>query len=286
MERESFPRRAHRALRFFVRFLVGTLLITYAAPKLLGVQFQLMNYVPELPLGKIGGFWLAWAFFGHSYYYQLVIGLGEITCAFLLFFRRTQTLGALCAFPIVANVTLVDFAFEVNNAKSTALLLLVGVLYLLASDFPKLKAFFWNQQEGASGRRSLIASALYSVAILALSLGLIAYLVKSNKNDWDGVYQIESYSINGAPQPLGGGENFREPKLFMDFNGGSYLSLNGKDTRGHCLFDAGRHEFTWIADNKHPETTLKGTYQLDASSLALQGKQNADSVAITLKRLR
>lgn len=148
MEHESLFHRIIRAMQFFVRYLVGSLLLIYAAPKLLGVQFQVMNYVYDTPLGKVSDFWMAWAFFAHSYYYQFFIGLAEITIAFLLFFRRTKTLGTLCALPIVSNVLMVDYFFKVSNAMPVAVVLFLGVLYLLALEFPKLKAFFW-MSEGA-----------------------------------------------------------------------------------------------------------------------------------------
>lgn len=285
MVRVLFSNKVLATLHGIVRYLVATILIFYAGPKLLGKQFQLMNHVGELPLNKIDSFSLAWAFFGYSYYYQLVIALGELTCGFLLCFRRTTTLGALGAFPITANILLVDFAFDVN-AKEVASLLMIGVVFLLAFDFQKLKLFFWDQQSKSSRAWGPIASALYAAAILSFSIGLIVYLVNSNRNDTDGVYQIESYSVNGAAQSLTAGENYREPRLFIDFNGRSYLSLNGRDTRGRFTFNSSHHEFTWTKDWKTPEAKLKGTYRVGASALMLEGTEGADTVIMALKRLR
>ena len=66
MEHESFFKPIHTALQFVARYLVGSILIIYAVPKLLAFQFQVQNYIYELPLNKVPDFWMAWAFFARS----------------------------------------------------------------------------------------------------------------------------------------------------------------------------------------------------------------------------
>jgi len=131
----------------------------------------------------------------------------------------------------------------------------------------------------------VIGNILYAVAVLGLSFGLLEYL-KTSEFPGEGVYRMESYSTNGVPQALSGGEYVREPRLFLEFASTSFLSLNGRDTRGRYSFNPTQHEFTWVPDNIHPESIIKATYQLSDDGLVLRGRQGADDVAIVLKRVK
>ena len=149
MEKGSLASRISRKLQFFARYWVGTILLIYAAPKVMGTQFRVLESVYDAPLGQVSDFWLAWSFFARSYHYQLILGFTEITIAFLLIFRRTKTLGALCSLPITINIIMVDYFFGVaTGALVVASTLLIGALYVLVPDIPRLKAFFWDAHKG------------------------------------------------------------------------------------------------------------------------------------------
>ena len=268
-----------------MRYFIATVLLTYAAPKVLGVQFIVGNYVYDTPLGEIGDFWTAWAFFAHSYYYQFFIGLAEITISFLLLFRRTKLLGSMCALPIVCNVLMVDYFFKVDDAISTAVVLFLGVVYLLALELPRLKAFFWDEQAGSSSSRKAIGSLIYGTVIFFLAVGLLAYLTSTLTSHQEGVYKIERYSMNGVPRTLSAGKYGRDPLIYFELGNNLVESLDGQHTRGNYTFNTEKQEFTLTADRKNPDAVLKGTYQTDGDEMTLRGKQGTDDVEIILRRV-
>lgn len=93
---------------------------------------------------------LAWAFFGHSRMYELMIGAGEVTAAILLLIPRTRTLGALIYFPIALNVMMVNYFFEIGvQDLSTVMVVMAGCLLLV--DFKKLSVL-WSPASYETGR--------------------------------------------------------------------------------------------------------------------------------------
>jgi hypothetical protein len=124
-----------------VRYCLGFILPIYGATKVLDVQFRLPFVVLDTPLGEASGYALTWRFSGYSYAYELLLGLGELVGAGLLFFRRTTTLGACVLLPIVANVAFLNYSHNIP-VKFYSTCYLVMVCYLLALDFPRLSALF------------------------------------------------------------------------------------------------------------------------------------------------
>ena len=53
MENGCFAGRFNRRLQVFARYWVGTILLIYAAPKLMGTQFRILESVYDTPLGKL-----------------------------------------------------------------------------------------------------------------------------------------------------------------------------------------------------------------------------------------
>src|SRR5262249_2909856 len=132
MQKATFVRGLQKGLPVFARYWVGTILLIYAAPKLMGTQFRVPESVYDTPLGQVGDFWLAWSFFARSYEYQMILGCAELTIGLLLIFPRTKTLGALCSLPVTINILMVDHFFSVaKGALLVATTLLIGAVYLL-----------------------------------------------------------------------------------------------------------------------------------------------------------
>lgn len=76
--------------------------------------------------------YLAWVFFGYSRWYEIFIGLGELSAAALLLFPRLRTVGALVCFPIAVNVMMVNYAFDIGVQDLSTLLCVLCVILLLA----------------------------------------------------------------------------------------------------------------------------------------------------------
>ena len=55
-----------------------------------------------------------WAFFSLSPHYMFVTGIFEMVGAFLLLFEKTKLIGVMILFPILLNVFLLDFFYEID----------------------------------------------------------------------------------------------------------------------------------------------------------------------------
>jgi hypothetical protein len=88
---------------------------------------------------------VVWAWMGASYAYNVFAGIAEMGSGFLLFFRRTVTLGALASIAVLLNVVMINFAYDVPVKLYSSHLLLMAV-FLLAPDLKRfLNACYFNR---------------------------------------------------------------------------------------------------------------------------------------------
>ena len=95
--REHYSR-LHRWFRVFVRFSLGSTLISYGSFKLIPLQ---MPYPPLTrllePFGNFSPMGVLWYSIGASRPYEMFTGSVELLCGILLLVPRTQLLGASLA---------------------------------------------------------------------------------------------------------------------------------------------------------------------------------------------
>ncbi|HEY2846198.1 MAG TPA: hypothetical protein VGI80_00175 [Pyrinomonadaceae bacterium] len=274
-----------RVLAFLARYWLGTIFLIYAAPKVLGIQFRVLQSVYDTPLAQVSDFWLAWSFFGRSYEYQLVLAFAEISIASLVLFRRTQTIGALCSLPISINIVMVDYFFGVaTGALFVASALVVAALYLVVPQFPRFKTFFWDEQPSSSSRRG-VANLAYGALVFAGMMGVVILEKRYNPRPYEGAYTIERYSVNGVPQPVGPGQFGMGPTMYLEIRDLLVLSLNGKNTMGKYTIDPATRAFSWTPDPKAPDVVVNGTYETTGNEITLIGTNGTDSLEYILKRI-
>lgn len=124
-----------------VRFFVAFELMRYGAAKLVGMQFYPRYYQLDTRPADLTPMALAWTFFGRVYGYQAASGVLEIAAAVLLCFRRTAVLGACVLLPIMANIVLLDFFYDIP-IKLFSSIYLVMALYVLAPEARRFWTFF------------------------------------------------------------------------------------------------------------------------------------------------
>lgn len=131
-ERDAGYDAGYDALRVYVRFAVGAILIGYGAAKVIKSQFP----APSLerlvePYGQFSPMGVLWSFMGTSVAYNVFTGLGEAIGGALLFWRRTTTAGALLLIAVLSNVVLLNFAYDVPVKLFSTNLLLFSLLLTL-----------------------------------------------------------------------------------------------------------------------------------------------------------
>jgi hypothetical protein len=101
------------------RLYAGLLLSVYGLGKIMGGQFFLHGKIPvevgQIPLAEASGFQLAWVFFGFSQAYIWFIGGSQLLGSALLLFERTKLLGIAILLPILANIIVVDYNFDIST---------------------------------------------------------------------------------------------------------------------------------------------------------------------------
>lgn len=132
----------HLYLYTFCRYFMATVIISYAAAKLLETQFTSQPSVFDKPLSALSGFELTWYYFGYSKWYGNAIAVAQLISALLLFFRKTARIGVILFLTFIVNILLMDFAFDIQGAKGMATVLTLMAVFVLLSDYKAFYAFF------------------------------------------------------------------------------------------------------------------------------------------------
>jgi uncharacterized membrane protein YphA (DoxX/SURF4 family) len=140
------PMRYQSTILMWIRVVLGVAFIAYGVVKIAGGQF-LFGKSWIIDSQATDGPTLVWSFFGWSPVYGRFIGLGELMSGVLLIIPRTRTLGAVCLFPITANITVMDFCFDYPAVKYVSLFFTFLCVVLLVADYRKLRILFWCDRE-------------------------------------------------------------------------------------------------------------------------------------------
>jgi len=217
--RRAHYAQAHDFIRAWVRYNLAFSMAIYGAAKVIQTQFAEPMLADVIrPLGQFSSPSLLWAFMSASYAYNLFAGLGEVVGGVLLFWRRTTTLGAAILVGVLANVVVINFAYDVPvKLYSTHLLLMT--LFLLAPQARRFANFFVLNRPVAPVRlgrfldgRWRVARAVLKPLVIAFSLGLgftrAAHdrqtLAEFKRIPLYGIYDVERFARNGrtVPPPL------------------------------------------------------------------------------------
>jgi|GEM_PF-280159 len=163
--------RVELVLSLYVSFY----LMVYGFGKIMKGQFAFDGPLLEKAAKDLSGFELTWVFFGYSYSYVVIIGLGQIIGAILLIPRATRILGALILVPILVNIVLVDIFYGIpHGATVNAIFFLLGILAILWLHREKLlkilQIFLKTTTEKITAKLLLIYAALSIVGIVLLEV--------------------------------------------------------------------------------------------------------------------
>lgn len=128
--------------RVYLRFLLAVTMLTYGIVKVIPTQFppptldRLMQ-----PFGDASPMGLLWTFMGASVAYNIFSGSAEVLGGLLLTTRRTALLGALVSAGAMANIVMLNYAYDVPVKIYSTLLLLEAIVIALP-DVPRLVDFF------------------------------------------------------------------------------------------------------------------------------------------------
>jgi len=287
-----------------IAWALGFIFITYGLAKIFRTQFpEASYYLLDQPVGDLPGIQLTWRFFGYSYAYACFVALSQIGSSLLLFFRRTQLLGACLLLPVIGNIVFINFAFDIP-VRFFSVVCLLMTLWLVLADSGRLKALFWdnaaapprahpvwNPRYRTLRTAALLAFVAAAFASPAWQLRKISAFLKPYPSPIAGAWRVQR--IEGPPAALPGAadESARWEKLFFETAFGGHAGLVSFPAgEGHTemtyTVDAPRHAIEMKVEGKHP-ARFAGSYELlPAGKLVLAGRLDGAPARIELKRLR
>lgn len=125
------------------RYALAAIMLRYSVMKVYGMQFA--TVLPFSSWGQslehLSGYQLTWAFLGHSYWFQVFMGLFEFIPACLLLFRRTAFAGAILMLPMTVGVLMVNYFMDLwSNTKQFSVVLLALNLLVFAFERKRIAA--------------------------------------------------------------------------------------------------------------------------------------------------
>jgi uncharacterized membrane protein YphA (DoxX/SURF4 family) len=211
---------AHKWFRVFVRFALGSTLLTYGFDKAIPLQMQ-YPYLSRLiePFGNFSPMGVLWASIGSSPGYEIFAGCAEILGGLLVLIPRTAMLGALVCLADVIQVFVLNMTYDVP-VKLFSFHLVLLTLFLLAPEATRLANFFFRDQPGGpSTQPALFRTRRASRNAVLAQIALISYLVAMNiygstqawkqygggapKSILYGIWDVDEFTMDGqARAPL------------------------------------------------------------------------------------
>lgn len=284
-------KKVHFYLYTFCRYFLATFIISYAFAKILGTQFTSQPSVYDRPVGSLSGFQLTWYYYGYSYWYGLVIAVTQIISALLLFFRKTTRLGVILYLTFMVNITMVDFAYGIDEAKGMALILTLMALFVLLSDYKVFYKYFITEPElFAEDERPNWLKKAKIVKFIYIPLVFIGifFLLSAMKKTYMGMnefYGSWENTANGDRLHFEAGNSFQIMKknevkrLSSGIYNFSKDSLKLQIVSDSAIFSNANNN---SSKKSKPVYYLKGKYKLADQSLNI----TSDETVLNFKRIR
>ncbi len=282
------------------RYLLGILILTYGISKLANGQITVSAWTYAQPLIRTSGAMLTWAFLGYQPWFQFLLGVLETVPGLLLLFRRTWRLGALLLLPVMLNVVLMNYAFELwQDTRILSAVLLAINIFLLACDLPMYRSFLAKlmpKPEPIKNGRTRLAATVAAVVVplaclSAYQIGIMnpAFAKFANLSDFTGVRQINGAGTWGVNRIAIGGHEIpgaSDRRFYFDiWMKCAYKSGLDQSTG---TFKASRKEHTIdiaglsLGGDSSP---ISAHYTVDGKVLKIEGQRNGQPVDIQLQRL-
>lgn len=224
--------RLYHAWKVYVQVGLGLVLIVYGGLKIVPSQFPRPPVSRLLqPFGDASPMGVLWTFMGASAPYTIFAGLSELVPGLLLLFRRTATLGALVAIPVMTNVVMLNYCYDVPVKLFSTHLLAIAI-YLAVPGMVRLADLLVLHRTVAPAaeppffrrRRWQIVALVVEVAV---AIGFTASIVRmgyvqmttfygGERSPLAGIWNVDDLKIDGRPHDPQTTENLQWRRLVFD----------------------------------------------------------------------
>ncbi len=274
------------------------MLFSYGLVKLFELQFSFPSITRLTePLHQFSPMGLAWTFMGFSKGYNLTMGIIE-SCAILLLFKKTSTLGACISLMVSVQILLINYFFDVPVKMVSTALVLFSLL-LLAPNFKNFYQLFfssepviltkaksyrstrnWINKVLMIGKYVIIISCISIICFKTFSTKYYVSRMNSERNSFYGAYYIpneESMQRTQLKIPFDWDVFIFQQKdqVFIRNQAGALMAYN-------LVLDTVSKELT-IKDRN--TTIFEANYQKSSDGNLLFIAQESDCLNLTLKKL-
>ncbi len=167
-------------LRSYLRFTLALAMLGYGLAKVTlegnGNQFPTVGpFQLDKTWGASSPMNVLWAFMGASRPYTIFAGLGEVTGALLLIWRRTSVLGAMITFGVMVNVMVLNYCYDVPVKIYSTHLVMMAVMIILPEAPRLLNVFLLNRTAPTIFLAGVWGNGALSWARAAVKLVVLAY---------------------------------------------------------------------------------------------------------------
>jgi len=283
-----------------VRCYLIAIMTTYGFVKLFKTQFP---YPSAARLGETYGqsspMALAWIFFGYSSAYNYFMGFAEVSCALLLFFRRTTLLGALLTLMVSANIMAINYCYDVP-VKILSTTLVVMSIFIIAQDAQRLFSFFFFNRIILPGnsqlsifknkwitRAVILTKYVLYVSFLIYYIFVGFYLTSQERPDQQdpllGYYNVTTMHINEQTPLQDSPLNLKWSEIIISAENINVRSPGQEELSFPYKKDVKNHKMILFKDiNTGPMGELSYQY-VEPDSLVLTGDLEKNKINLTLK---
>jgi hypothetical protein len=259
--------------------------------------FKLQFFVPlgmlDLPFNSFSGEDLTWAYFAHSFPYRCTIGALQIGGALLLLFHRTRLLGVLTLLPVMVNILLIDYFYQLPvGVFVQALIHLACLLYLLGLDYELLATVFLRTPPHLPRlaiRWPLVRTLLHLSVVYGPLLLLSVHEFPDTYPQLTGKYAVRNVQLNGQFLTARSCQDSVLTTVYLDIGHDCVFEFNDLKRRlyGNYTYEAHRQQLrvVWRRPTPRPDT-LTATLTLTApGSLRATGHLGKQAVRFTLVKV-
>jgi len=286
---------AQYGLFCFNRYLMAYILFAYAIAQIYTQQFNIQYFGIDQRIVDLSGMDFTSAFFAFKPIYQKVLGWILLAASVTLCFRKTNLLGLFVLLPMMINIVLLNYLFDIC-LKLNSSILLITLLSILAPYVPSLYKLTFTNKAIAARRPAIFKTEnkLYHTISFIKLITIVGYVTLlstgffENSNRWynlnspilQGVWQVDSIQTQTDSFP-------RFEKLYFEKGRHGIAAIKNDTVTGfQYMIDTNYHQMElW---NFHDFRTLdfKGRYELLSNdSLLYTGTNQKDSLSILMSRI-
>jgi hypothetical protein len=258
--------------------------------KLFRLQFVVPMAMLDQPESRLSGEDLTWTYFAHSYGFACAIGLFQILGSVLLVYRRTKLIGVFTLLPVMVNICLLNFfyGFEIGE-QVHAVVLLLGLLYLLFEEYPGLAALFLAKpkppvlQLRGRALRNIVRLSVLFLPVLLIS----SFQFPKPDPVLGGRYRVTRLWMNEVELSPGNCSDSVMERVYFDPGGHCTVIYHGgeKMRLGEFVYDrnSGLVRVSWHYPAGASDS-LEARVRVISGGLGLEGKMGKAAVRMELER--